>query len=169
MRGRPGCRHSIRLDGCRRRPPVFTSRGCGTTNSFTRKSSLSPRQGGWRASSSAIKTGQERGQPCPREVSIGKRSRGRWPYQTFTHMRESLIGSGRSGPCPFLNQAGREGGSARGVFASTRPIYNDSRQRWNNVPFVGVADGKRDEHELRAVGQLNVSGVVARFAGPAGL
>src|SRR6266545_3386622 len=30
MRGRPGCRHSIMLDGRRRRPSVFTLRGCGT-------------------------------------------------------------------------------------------------------------------------------------------
>src|SRR6266545_3168369 len=81
----------------------------------------------------------------------------------FPYMREIFAGPGRPGPRQFLNRAEREGSSARGVFASTRPIYHDSRQRWNNVAFVGVVGGKGDEHELRAVGQLNVSGVMARF------
>src|SRR6266545_3386624 len=117
-------------------------------NSFTRKSLLLPRRGGRRASSSV---------------------RAARACELFPYMREIFAGPGRPGPRQFLNRTGREGSSARGVFASTRPIYNDSRQGRNNLAFVGVVGGKGDEHELRAVGQLNVSGVMARFAGPAGL
>src|SRR6185436_3911911 len=49
------------------------------------------------------------------------------------------------------------------------PINHDFGHRGNDLAFICVIGGEGDEHELRSIRQLDVSGVVPRRAGPTGL